>query len=56
MPGQKCLLHIFQLKNQKLSEEVWGDDVARISSDSTKLYYGLIDWIWGMNGKKEFPQ
>ena len=38
---------------QNSVREVWGNDVARISSDSTKLYYGLIDWIWGMNGKKD---
>ncbi|MGY8780497.1 MAG: c-type cytochrome [Fidelibacterota bacterium] len=33
--------------------EVWGKDVAKISTDSTKLYNALIDWMWGMNGRKD---
>jgi len=33
--------------------EVWGQDVAKISTDSTKLYNALIDWMWGMNGQKD---
>ena len=33
--------------------EVWGKDVARISTDSTKLYKALNDWMWGMDGPKD---
>ena len=33
--------------------EVWGKDVAKISTDSTKLYKALNDWMWGMSGRKD---
>jgi len=33
--------------------EVWGRDVAKISTDSTLLYKALIDWMWGMGGKQD---
>ena len=54
MPGTKMPAPYIPTEEPKNSvREVWGNDVARISSDSSKLYYGLIDWIWGMNGKKD---
>ena len=54
MPGTKMPAPYIPTEEPKNSvREVWGSDVASISSDSTKLYYGLIDWIWGMDGKKE---
>ena len=30
--------------------EGWGRDIESISTDSTKLYKALIDWMWGMEG------
>ena len=33
--------------------EVWGRDVAKISTDSTLLYKALIDWMWGMEGPSD---
>ena len=44
MPGTKMPAPYIPTEEPKNSvREVWGSDVASISSDSTKLYYGLID-------------
>lgn len=31
----------------------WGNAVAELSDDSTKLYQGLIDYVWGIKGKSD---
>jgi hypothetical protein len=54
MPGTKMPAPYIPTEEPTNSvAEVWGKDVARISTDSTMLYTALIDWIWGMNGKAD---
>ena len=31
----------------------WGKAVANMDSDSTKLYQGLVDFLWGLKGKQD---
>jgi hypothetical protein len=31
----------------------WGKSVAGMDSDSTRLYQGLIDYIWGLKGRND---
>ena len=31
----------------------WGKPVANMSGDSTKLYQGLVDYLWGLKGKED---
>jgi hypothetical protein len=54
MPGTKMPApYIPTEEPQNSIREVWGSDVAQISRDSTKLYKSLIDWMWGMEGRKD---
>ena len=54
MPGTKMPApYIPTEEPQNSIREVWGSDVAKISRDSTKLYKSLIDWMWGMEGRKD---
>jgi len=54
MPGTKMPAPYIPTEEPTNSvAEVWGKDVARISTDSTMLYTALIDWIWGMSGKAD---
>ena len=54
MPGTKMPApYIPTEEPQNSIREVWGSDVARISTDSTKLYKSLIDWMWGMEGRND---
>ena len=51
MPGTKMPAPYIPTEEPVNSvREVWGRDIARISTDSTKLYKALIDWMWGMEG------
>ena len=34
-------------------KEYWGNEVASFSGDTTGMLYGLIDWMWGLNGKED---
>ena len=34
-------------------KEYWGDDVAYFIGDTTGMLYGLIDWMWGLEGKQD---
>ena len=31
----------------------WGKSVANMNGDSTKLYQGLVDYLWGLKGKED---
>ena len=31
----------------------WGKPVANMNGDSTKLYQGLVDYLWGLKGKED---
>jgi len=33
--------------------EYWGNEVASFAGDTTGMLYGLIDWMWGLNGKED---
>ena len=34
-------------------KEYWGDEVAFFIGDTTGMLYGLIDWMWGLEGKED---
>ena len=34
-------------------KEYWGDEVASFIGDTTGMLYGLIDWMWGLEGKED---
>jgi len=31
-------------------EEYWGPEVASFVGDTTAMFYGLVDWMWGLEG------
>jgi cytochrome c2 len=54
MPGTKMPAPYIPTEEPAGSvREVWGSDVAKISTDSTLLYKALIDWMWGMEGRSD---
>ena len=54
MPGTKMPAPYIPTEEPAGSiREVWGRDVAKISTDSTLLYKALIDWMWGMDGRSD---
>jgi len=34
-------------------KEYWGNEVASFVGDTTGMLYGLIDWMWGLEGKED---
>ena len=54
MPGTKMPAPYIPTEEPAGSiREVWGRDIAKISTDSTLLYKALIDWMWGMDGRSD---